>query len=120
MNETSFDQALETALTGKDFKTVRAILRDKGYALPKDESEPDLLKALQLSPTEDDENDEGTYLLILEKEIRFRQAQTLRHLLFMAGHKIAKPDTNLLAAEEHERRRAGVPVYVAQNSLDMS
>lgn len=119
MNGTSLDQTLETALTDKDFSTVRVILRDKGYALPKDESEPDLVKALQLSPTEDDNNDEGSFLLVLEKEIRSRQAQTLRHILFMTGHKIARPDTNLLTAEEQERRRAGVPVYVPQNSLEL-
>lgn len=118
MNETSIDQALETALIDKDFNTVRAILRENGYALPKDESEPDLLKALQLSGSE--AIDEGTeFLLILEKEIRCRQAQTLRHILFMTGHKIAKPEKNLLAAEEHERRRTGVPVYVSQNSLEL-
>jgi len=117
MNATFLDQALETALTDKDFGSVRANLRKQGYALAKDESEPDVVKALPLSRTEDD--DEGTFLLILEKEIRSRQAQTLRHILFMTGHKIARPDSNILKAEEEARRAAGYPVYVPQNSLDL-
>lgn len=117
MNQTPLDQALETALTDKDFGSARAILREQGYALSKDESEPDPRKALQLSRTEDD--DEDTFLLILEKEIRSRQAQTLRHILFMTGHKIARPDSNRLTAEEEVRRAAGFPVYVPQNSLEL-
>ena len=117
MNETFLDQALETALTDKDFGSIRAILKEKGYALPQDESEPDLVKALQLTRSEDD--DEGTFLLILEKEIRSRQAQTLRHILFMTGHKVARPDTSLLTSEENERRRAEWPVYASHNSLEL-
>jgi hypothetical protein len=117
MNATFLDQALETALTDKDFGSVRTNLREQGYALAQDESEPDVVKALQLSRSEDD--DEGTFLIILEKEIRSRQAQTLRHILFMTGHKIARPDLNKLSAEEEVRRAAGFPVYVPQNSLEL-
>ena len=117
INQTPLDHALDAALTAHDFASVRAILREKGYALPKDESETDLVRALQLSRTDDD--DEGTFLLILEKEIRARQAQTLRHILFMTGHKIARPDSNMLTAEEEVRRAAGFPVYVPQNSLEL-
>ncbi len=117
MNQTPLDEALDAALTDKDFASVRAILREQGYALPTDESEPDLIKALQLSRTEDD--DEGTFLLILEKEIRSRQTQTLRHILCMTGHKIARPDSSILTAEESVRRGAGFPVYVPQNSLEL-
>lgn len=116
-NEAALDQALEAALTLKDFGTIREILREKGYALAKDESEPDLLKALQLSRNEDVDNDEGTYLLVLEKELRSRQTQTLRHILFMTGHNIVRPHMNELTAEESERRRAGFPIYVPHNSL---
>jgi hypothetical protein len=119
MNEPAFDAALDTALTKKDFGSVRGILRTKGYALPEDESDPDLVKALCMDQSDEGGAEEDTYLLIIEKELRSRQAQTLRNILFMTGHKIARPDTNLLVAEEQERRRAGFPIYVQHNTLEL-
>lgn len=120
MDETDLDQILDTALTNQDFGTVRAVLIKKGYDLAIDESEPDLAKIFPLNSASDEENEDETYLLILEKEIRGRQVQTLRNLLSNAGHKITKPDPYLLWAEEEERRKAGRPVYVTQhNTFEM-
>lgn len=120
MDETALDQALECALTDRDFGTIRQILRGKGYALAEDESEPDLMKALQLDETDKaEEDDDRTCLLTFEKEIRTRQLQTLRHLLFLDGYNIKAPDPVLLKAEEDERRRTGRPIYVPHSSLDL-
>ncbi len=121
MDEINLDQTLETSLTNKDFGTVREVLIKNGYALAKDESEPDLMKALQLDRSDitDEEMEDGMYLLILEKEIRGRQAHTLRQVLFVTGHKIAKPDPYLLWDEEYRRGKAGLPIYVDHNTLEL-
>lgn len=117
----TFSQSLETALATKDFKAIRAVVRNMGYQIAEDESEPDLSKALPLvidkNLTENDDEywqtrEDHLYVLTLEKEIRGRQVETLRLLFHNAGCKIQEPDFDRLTAEETERRRINLPIYL--------
>ena len=117
----SFSQSLETALASKDFKAIRVAVRNLGYQVAEDESEPDLSKALPLvidkNLTENDDEywqtrEDHLYLLTLEKEIRGRQVETLRLLFHNSGCKIQAPDFDRLTAEETERRRTNRPTYL--------
>ncbi len=115
--EDALDQALEAALTNKDFSAIRTALRKLGYQIAKDESEPNLFKATQ-TDTHGDPN-EATLSLLLEQEIRTREVESLRLTLSMSGHNINKPDFNRLAVEQRKHREGGHPTYFQPSTLGL-
>lgn len=114
---TTFDQVLEAALTKKDFATIRKVLRGIGYAVAKDESEPNLFKALQTNRYTD--LDQAAHLLMLEKSIRTQSVESLRLTLSMSGHDVSMPDFNKLAAERRRNEEPGSPSYFLNRTLDL-
>lgn len=89
-DEEKIDKALESALARRDYVGLRELLREIEYPIAADEHEPDLIKALGLSP--DMDPDIAASTMFIENTIRDRNIEMLRVILCANGHNIFRPD----------------------------
>lgn len=89
-DEEKIDKALESALARRDYVGLRELLREIEYPIAADEHEPDLIKALGLSP--DMAPDIAASTMFIESTIRDRNIEMLRVILCANGHNISRPD----------------------------
>lgn len=90
LDDEKIDKALESALDRHDYVSLRELLREIEYPIAADEKEPDLIKALKLSP--DMDPDIAASTMFIESTLRDRNTEMLRVILCANGHNISRPD----------------------------